>query len=199
LRSFDSEPETGPFSGDLSRLVRLSLWAISVVRFGTGPTTTCGRHDRNPTPNELKGGEWPSCPCSVNKTGAADAGSIPAASTTNYPESLMFSDHRNGATQSRLKAQRAPRAQKPRNQDLCGQYESGTSSGRLSSLWHCAFSESVRPEINELFLRSTRSINEQKSVGKSSMIPRRTDIENRQLPGRSRALANPVIPAAQVG
>ena len=37
------------------------------------------------------------------------AGSIPAASTTNYPESFMFSDRRIGATQSRLKTAR-PRA-----------------------------------------------------------------------------------------
>ena len=34
LRSFDTEPETGLFRGDSSRLARLSLWVISVVRFG---------------------------------------------------------------------------------------------------------------------------------------------------------------------
>ena len=37
------------------------------------------------------------------------AGSIPAASTTKYPESLMISDRQKGATQSRLKTAR-PRA-----------------------------------------------------------------------------------------
>jgi hypothetical protein len=34
LRSFDTEPETGPFRGGSSRLARSSLSAISVVRFG---------------------------------------------------------------------------------------------------------------------------------------------------------------------
>ncbi|RKZ05713.1 hypothetical protein DRQ32_12085, partial [bacterium] len=39
-----------------------------------------------------------------------EPGSIPAASATNYPESSMISDHRNGATQSRLKTARTSRA-----------------------------------------------------------------------------------------
>ncbi len=75
----------------------------------------------------------------------ADAGSIPAASTTNMPGTLMFSDHRNGATQSRLKTARTSRAAPSLGFRRC----------------YCAFSESVRPEINELFVaaldRSTSS------------------------------------------
>ncbi len=162
MRSFDTEPETGSFRGDSSRVARSSLWAIWVVRFGAGPTTTCGRYDRNPTPNELRGGEWPSCPCSANKAGAADAGSIPAASTTNYPESLMFSDRQNGATQSRLKTARTSRAALSLGFRRCC----------------CAFSESVRPEIIELFLaaldRSTskgRPNLDEDSVSQWVMIP----------------------------